>query len=108
MYFEEYTRRVVQARQAHVCAECRGEIAADTTYVRNGQRLGVQITTVARHAECLAFADRFRDLLTTDQGLPLHLHAAIAAQPALIEAIGDLVEDEHRIVVTRLSERVAA
>ena len=76
-HFKEFTRRETKARIPHQCAECLGGIDKGTVYIRNGQQMGREFSTVARHSDCLLVADRFAGLLETGLGFRFFLSFGI-------------------------------
>jgi len=102
--FQEYTRRETKARKAHICAECKTPIEKGTVYIRNGQKLGHEFSTVARHSDCLNVADRFSGMLMTHQGFRMFLVAGISRNPNIWPTIRDSICDEFPMVIERMAK----
>lgn len=102
--FREFTRRETKARIEHVCAECRQPIAKGSVYIRNGQQLDAEFSTVARHNDCLIVADRFAGLLTVHHGIRMFLVAGIKACPNILPTIRDSTAVEFPDVALRIAK----
>lgn len=102
-HFREFTRRETKARKQHICAECLTAIETGTVYIRNGQQMGGEFSSIARHANCLIVADRFAGLLMTGLSFRLFLMAGIKNNPDIWPKIKASIEKEFPDVVLRLS-----
>lgn len=102
-HFREFTRRETKARKAHVCAECHTPIEVGTIYIRNGQQMGREFSSIARHVNCLIVADRFAGLLMTGVSFRLFLLPGIKNNPDIWPKIKTSIAKEFPDVVLRLS-----
>jgi len=102
--FKEFTRRETKARKEHICAECKTPIEKGSVYIRNGQQLGREFTSVARHSDCLIVADRFSGMLMTRQGFRMFLAAGISQNPNIWPTIRDSICDEFPQVIERMAK----
>jgi len=76
---DETTQRPRKARKSHKCVECEWMIAPGVEYIASSLKVGGRFDPIARHKDCLAFADmrEIKEALMTDEGYRLHLAAGL-------------------------------
>lgn len=73
----ETTRRSKKARTAKTCCECTGQIEPKTIYISSSAKVSGRFEPLARHVDCLSFAEMITDELDTGEGYRVHLVAGI-------------------------------